>query len=60
MRSEKDMRAPNLADLKDFEGAEVTGRPPLRRLLVIGASGQVGGALLEAFGEENMIGTYIQ
>ena len=56
--SEKDMRAPNLADLKDFEGAEVTGRPPLRRLLVIGASGQVGGALLEAFGEENVIGTY--
>ena len=56
--SEKDLRAPNLVDLKDFDCTAATGHPPLRRVLVIGASGQVGGALLEAFGEENVIGTY--
>jgi dTDP-4-dehydrorhamnose reductase len=31
---------------------------PLRRVLVIGASGQVGGALREAFGASHVIGTY--
>lgn len=31
---------------------------PRGRILVVGASGQVGSALLEAFGERNCIGTY--
>ena len=55
--SDKDMRAPNLLDHKDFAGTAGTGCP-LRRVLVIGASGQVGGALVEVFGKENVIGTY--
>jgi len=41
------VRRPHLATLE-----------PRGRILVIGASGQVGGALLEAYGERNCIGTY--
>lgn len=58
--SAKDMGAPNLLALGIFRGScggisnEVK---PLRRILIIGASGQVGGALVEAFGAENVIGT---
>ena len=55
--SDKDMCALNLVDHKEFAGTVETGLP-LRRVLVIGASGQVGGALVEAFGPENVIGTY--
>ncbi len=50
--SDKDKAAPS------FECSKDNARSPLRRILVIGASGQVGGALVEAYGAENIIGTY--
>jgi dTDP-4-dehydrorhamnose reductase len=55
--SRKDAHSPMLTDSKNFcgDGLQVL---PLRRILIIGASGQVGGALVEAFGSEHVIGTY--
>ena len=53
--SNKDRQAPNLLDHEMFSGCAVEGT---KRVLVIGASGQVGGALVEAFGSHNVIGTY--
>ena len=52
--SGKDTAAPTLAGRRPH----LTGMAPRGRVLIIGASGQVGGALLEAFGPENCIGTY--
>lgn len=51
--SKKDRSAPQLSSLKLNVPAK-----PLERNLIIGASGQVGGALLEALGIQNCIGTY--
>ena len=50
--SKKDKSAPNLGSLN----IEVPIKP-LGRNLIIGASGQVGGALIEALGPKNCIGT---
>ena len=58
--SDKDKNAPKLLDREKFQGTVASNAKPLRRILVIGASGQVGGALVEAFGAENVIGTYSQ
>jgi dTDP-4-dehydrorhamnose reductase/dTDP-4-dehydrorhamnose 3,5-epimerase len=55
--SDKDKRAPNLLLHEEFVGT-VARNSPRKRVLIIGASGQVGGALVEAFGRENVIGTY--
>ena len=55
--SDKDTCAPNLVDKRDVMGIVENGLR-LKRVLVIGASGQVGGALVEAFGSEHVIGTY--
>ena len=54
LMSAKDTAAPPLA----VRRPHLTGRAPRGRVLVIGASGQVGGALLEAFGPKNCVGTY--
>ena len=54
LMSAKDTAAPPLA----VRRPHLTGRAPRGRVLVIGASGQVGGALLEAFGPQNCVGTY--
>lgn len=51
--SEKDRSAPSLSSLKLSVPAK-----PVQRNLIIGASGQVGGALVEALGKHNCIGTY--
>lgn len=59
LMSDKDRCAPKLLDHEEFKCTADPGRP-LKRILVIGASGQVGGALVEAFGSENVIGTYSQ
>lgn len=56
--SEKDAKAPNLADIHGFQQVLKGADKSLRRILIIGASGQVGGALVEAFGEQHVIGTY--
>lgn len=57
--SDKDRNAPKLVDLEKFKGTVAVGdEKPLRRVLVIGASGQVGGALVEAYGAKNVVGTY--
>ena len=58
--SDKDKLAPKLLERKDFSGTVAYDAKPSRRVLIIGASGQVGGALVEAFGAENVIGTYSQ
>lgn len=50
--SEKDRSAPNLSSLNLSLPAK-----PLGRNLIIGASGQVGGALVEALGISNCVGT---
>lgn len=55
--SAKDMQAPNLLNMTKFQLLPIC-QVPLRRILIIGASGQVGGALMEAFGHQNVIGTY--
>jgi len=52
--SPKDCAAPPLS----VRRPHLAGSAPRGRILVIGASGQVGGALLEAFGERNCVGTY--
>jgi dTDP-4-dehydrorhamnose reductase/dTDP-4-dehydrorhamnose 3,5-epimerase len=52
--SGKDIAAPTL----NVRRPHLTGMKPRGRILIIGASGQVGGALMEAFGPENCIGTY--
>jgi len=51
--SRKDRLAPKLNEWMDLP----TG-PLKKRILIIGASGQVGGALAEAFKSEHIIGTY--
>lgn len=56
--SEKDRNAPNIIDVKGFSEILPRGVSPLDRVLIIGASGQVGGALVEFFGRGNIIGTY--
>lgn len=50
--SQKDRNSPTLT------GYDVNIASPIKRYLVIGASGQVGGALVEALGEKNVIGTF--
>ena len=50
--SEKDRNAPHLSSLNLS-----VPKKPLGRNLIIGASGQVGGALVEALGFQNCIGT---
>jgi len=52
--SPKDTAAPTLA----VRRPHLTTATKRGRILVIGASGQVGGAVLEAFGPTNCIGTY--
>ena len=52
--SPKDTSAPTLA----VRRPHLVGTPPRGRVLVIGASGQVGGALMELYGKQNCIGTY--
>ena len=52
--SAKDTSAPILS----VRRPHLATRTPRGRVLVIGASGQVGGSLLETFGAENCIGTY--
>ena len=56
--SEKDKNAPGILDVRLFKEILPRTISPLDRVLVVGASGQVGGALLEAFGPENVVGTY--
>eukprot|EP00227_Mantoniella_beaufortii_P001310 CAMPEP_0197618592 /NCGR_PEP_ID=MMETSP1326-20131121/61614_1 /TAXON_ID=1155430 /ORGANISM="Genus nov. species nov., Strain RCC2288" /LENGTH=417 /DNA_ID=CAMNT_0043187491 /DNA_START=4 /DNA_END=1255 /DNA_ORIENTATION=+ len=59
--SDKDRKAPAFLEREQFKGTisdEAAAAGPLKRVLVIGASGQVGGALVEAYGAENVIGTY--
>ncbi len=56
--SDKDNNSPALIDRKIFADVLKTCVSPPKRILIIGASGQVGGALVEAFGMENVIGTY--
>ena len=53
--SDKDMAAPKFLEKFATIGRDIS---PLRRVLIIGASGQVGGALAEAFGSHNIIGTF--
>ncbi len=53
--SEKDKCAPAIHQHKVFKNLTIN---PIKRVLIIGASGQVGGALIEAFGPENVIGTF--
>ena len=52
--SAKDIAAPTLATRRPH----LVGLEPRRRVLVVGASGQVGGAIIEAFGARDCIGTY--
>eukprot|EP00908_Phaeocystis_cordata_P025673 Transcript_814.p1 GENE.Transcript_814~~Transcript_814.p1 ORF type:complete len:498 (-),score=230.30 Transcript_814:558-2051(-) len=52
--SPKDTSAPTLA----VRRPHLVGMKPRGRILIIGASGQVGGALMELYGAENCIGTY--
>jgi len=54
--SEKDLNAPNF--LERFGNELSPEIAPWRRVLVIGASGQVGGALVEAIGSEAVVGTF--
>ena len=56
--SAKDKAAPMLHHIEKFKEKVPKVFPTLRRVLVIGGSGQVGGALLEAFGNGNVIGTF--
>ncbi len=56
--SAKDTVAQNLLDCSLFRSSIIESACPPRRVLVIGASGQVGGALVEALGTINVIGTY--
>lgn len=56
--SEKDRKAPDILDVSFFKEILPRSIKPLVRVLIVGASGQVGGALLESFGPENVIGTY--
>ena len=51
--SAKDAAAPTL-----FERGVPVPPTPRRRVLIVGATGQVGGALLAEFGREHCIGTY--
>ena len=41
-----------------FPRPKLCGYAPRGRVLVIGGTGQVGGALIEAFGARNCVGTY--
>ena len=50
--SQKDHDAPNLSGRMDVPSQ------PRQRILVIGATGQLGSAIVEAYGAENCIGTY--
>ena len=52
--SPKDTAAPQLS----VRRPHLVTRSPRGRVLIIGASGQVGGALMEAYGPANCIGTY--
>mmetsp|Transcript_53545 Transcript_53545/g.88906 ORF Transcript_53545/g.88906 Transcript_53545/m.88906 type:complete len:497 (+) Transcript_53545:23-1513(+) len=52
--SPKDTAAPPLS----VRRPHLCTRTPRGRILIIGASGQVGGALMDAFGPQNCIGTY--
>ena len=52
--SPKDTAAPILS----VRRPHLATRLPRGRILVIGASGQVGGSILESFGPDNCIGTY--
>ena len=52
--SAKDTIAPPL----NVRRPHLVGIEPRGRILIIGASGQVGGALMAAFGERNCVGTY--
>ena len=56
--SYKDKNAPSILDVTAFAWTLPRSVNPLDRVLIVGASGQVGGALLETFGRENVIGTY--
>lgn len=56
--SEKDRKAPGILDVSLFKDILPRSINTLDRVLIVGASGQVGGALLESFGTENVIGTY--
>ena len=59
MSISKDKNAPKLLEREAFRGTiAADDATPRRRVLVIGASGQVGGALVEAFGAAVVIGTY--
>jgi dTDP-4-dehydrorhamnose reductase len=52
--SAKDVAAPSLC----VRRPHLSNLEPRGRVLIIGGSGQVGGALMAAFGERNCIGTY--
>ena len=52
--SEKDVNSQSLLCIRPGAG----DLPPLRRILVIGASGQVGRAISELYGSNNVIGTF--
>merc|ERR1712087_89301 len=54
MGSPKDTAAPTLS----VRRPHLSARTSRGRILIIGASGQVGGALMEAFGPQDCIGTY--
>ena len=53
--SSKDKAAPYMHDRKEFDTTPVAKK---MRILIVGASGQVGGALAEAFQSEHVIGTF--
>lgn len=57
--SQKDQNAPRLLDHKSLRSSEAELAFQKKRILIIGASGQVGGALCEAFDPNNhVIGTF--
>ena len=55
--SGKDKVAPNLQEREEFD---MSIGDPKKRVLIVGASGQVGGALSEASQSEHVIGTFSQ
>jgi dTDP-4-dehydrorhamnose reductase/dTDP-4-dehydrorhamnose 3,5-epimerase len=56
--SEKDANAPTLAERRPHLASMLKLRAHLPRVFIIGASGQVGHALLGTFGRMNCVGTY--